>query len=189
MTPARCRMMALALTLLASPALALLASPALAEPLQDCAENQARPSMLQHKTITIRPQPGIPTGEARAAFLACLRERLASADAAMTGTLAQAQQWAALSTATGALDQSQGSFISYRQQACDVAALLPPADVQPEEAQLACAIRLAEQRTAELKRLRYHFLSPPRRTRSACNTRGAGFVTTRRCAGRRVRAR
>jgi uncharacterized protein YecT (DUF1311 family) len=142
-----CRTLIIALAL-------VIARPALADPLQDCAQSLSKLPALQHKTITIKPQAGLPEGEARAEVVTCLRERLASADAAMAGAISRAQQTAPGADTIAALDQSQRSFSAYRQQACDIAAALPPADVLPEEARLACAIRLAEQRTAEINRLR-----------------------------------
>lgn len=136
-------------------ALALVVSrPALADPLRDCAQSLSKLPVLQHKTITIKPQAGLPEDEARAAVAACLRERLAAADAAMAGAVARVQHSAPAVDAIAALDQSQRSFSAYRQQACAIAATLLPDGVLPEEAQLACAIRLAEQRTADLNRLR-----------------------------------
>lgn len=151
MSPARSRQ--LCRTLIFALA-AVTARPALADPLQDCAQSLSKLPTLQHKTITIKPQAALPEGEARAAVTVCLRERLASADAAMAGAMSRVQQTAPRADTIAALDQSQRSFSAYRQQACDIAAALPAAGVEPDEARLACAIRLAEQRTAEINRLR-----------------------------------
>jgi uncharacterized protein YecT (DUF1311 family) len=149
MTPARTRLaMPLVLAL-------VIVRPVLADPLKDCAQSLSKLPTLQHKTITIKPQAGLPAeGEARAQVVICLRERLASADAAMAGALARAQQTAPGVDTIAALDRSQRAFAGYREQACDIAATLPPDGVLPAEAQLDCAIRLADQRTAELNRLR-----------------------------------